>query len=317
MTKLYIVDGPEKGHSFDLEGDTVYVGRSPENDIQMKDRSVSRRHLKILRKTSKYFIEDLQSANGTFVDGRPLFPGDELEVEEGLPITIGNMVICLGKEFTGDVPAIQDSIDLSKKMSEQERVFTKERRMKSHKSMELIYKVSDLLMQSVDIKETLETMLDYVSDLLKRIDRGIILLVDGETGKISDVISIIKKSSDDTTTIYSRSVVDKVVREGTPVIISDTHAEAEADFSASLKLMKIRSVMCVPLISRSKIRGVIYLDSVNKPFGFRKEDLALLTGLSGPAAVAVENALLYSNLGKILDDGKQMCEKLKQIRETD
>ncbi|MBW2284964.1 MAG: GAF domain-containing protein, partial [Deltaproteobacteria bacterium] len=58
----------------------------------------------------------------------------------------------------------------------------------------------------------------------------------------------------------------------------------------------IRSVMCVPLISRAQIRGVIYVDSVNQPFGFRKEDLKLLTALSSPAAIAVENALLHSTL---------------------
>ena len=73
--------------------------------------------------------------------------------------------------------------------------------------------------------------------------------------------------------------------------------------------------MCVPLISRSKVRWVIYLDSVNKPNGFRKEDLSLLTSLSGPAALAVENALLFSNLERIVEDGQKICEKLKKTRE--
>jgi pSer/pThr/pTyr-binding forkhead associated (FHA) protein len=91
MTKLFIVEGPEKGQSFEIKGDIAYVGRSPDNDIQMKDRSVSRKHLKILKKSNQYFIEDLQSANGTFVDGKPLFSGDEFEVKEGLPITIGGL----------------------------------------------------------------------------------------------------------------------------------------------------------------------------------------------------------------------------------
>ena len=123
------------------------------------------------------------------------------------------MVVCLGKEYTGDVPAIPDPMDLSKEIKKKEKGFKKERRTDRKKNMELISKVSGLFMQSMDIKETLETLLDYVSDLLNRIDRGIILLVDHETGKISDVISIIKKSSDDTTTIYSRTVVDQATRE--------------------------------------------------------------------------------------------------------
>jgi hypothetical protein len=68
-----------------------------------------------------------------------------------------------------------------------------------------------------------------------------------------------------------------------------------------MELMKIRSVMCVPLVSKSQTRGIIYVDSVKQPYGFRKEDLALLTALSSPAAIAVENALLYSNLEKIVE----------------
>ena len=63
-----------------------------------------------------------------------------------------------------------------------------------------------------------------------------------------------------------------------------------------MKLMQIRSVMCVPLISRSKIRGVIYVDTVNEPNGFRKDDLSLLTALSSPTAVVIESAIL--SLGK-------------------
>jgi len=48
------------------------------------------------------------------------------------------------------------------------------------------------------------------------------------------------------------------------------------------------------LISRSQIRGVIYVDSVSKPHGFRNDDLSLLTALSSSAAIAIENALLYA-----------------------
>ena len=67
MTNLYIVNGSDEGRSFDLKGDTIYIGRSPDNDLQIKDRFVSRKHLRIFRKGSKYFIEDLRSKNGTFI----------------------------------------------------------------------------------------------------------------------------------------------------------------------------------------------------------------------------------------------------------
>ena len=144
--------------------------------------------------------------------------------------------------------------------------------------------------------------MDAIFDLLERIDRGIIILLDSETGKIKDIITSDKQSSEDTIMLYSRTIVNRVLQEGKAVIMSDTLSENEAERSGSMEVMKIRSVMCVPLISRSKIRGVIYVDSINRPFGFRKNDLSLLTTLSSPAAVAIENALLHSTIKKIDGD---------------
>jgi len=114
MTKLYVLDGPDKGLSIDLEGDTIHVGRSPDNQIQLKDTYISRRHLAILRREDKYFIKDLESKNGTFLDGEPTSPGAESELREGVPIVIGMSVICMGKGCLEEVKAFLDSIDASK-----------------------------------------------------------------------------------------------------------------------------------------------------------------------------------------------------------
>ncbi|MBW1855849.1 MAG: response regulator [Deltaproteobacteria bacterium] len=118
--------------------------------------------------------------------------------------------------------------------------------------------------------------------------------------------------------MYSQSIVRRVVEEGKAVILSDILGEDEIERSKSMELMKVRSVMCVPLISKAKVWGVIYVDSVNRPFGFRKEDLSLLTTLSGPAAVAIENALLYSNLEEIIEDRtKNLRETQEKLRESE
>jgi GAF domain-containing protein len=146
-------------------------------------------------------------------------------------------------------------------------------------------------MESRNVDEISEKMLGYLFDLLKRIDRGAIILVDNETGSIERVIPRLREPSDATFMMYSRTVVDRVMREGKALLMPDTHLEDEADRSVSMELMKVRSILCVPLISRSETRGVIYLDSVKTPFGFRNEDLSLVKALSIPAAVAIEQAL--------------------------
>ena len=122
MTKLYVLDGPDKGRSFDLEGDTIYIGRSTGNHIQLKDTYISRKHLRIFRRGEKHFVKDLESKNGTFVDGEPISPGIEFELREGVPIMIGISVICLGERCLEEVKAFLDSMDASKEISESDTV---------------------------------------------------------------------------------------------------------------------------------------------------------------------------------------------------
>jgi len=294
MPKIYIMNGPEKGRSFEVDEEAIFVGRAPDNEIHINDKSVSRKHLKIIKRGEKYYVTDLGSKNGTFIDGMRITGAKEYEVREGMPIAVGKTFLSVGKAYPDDVLAVLDSIDLFKELDEEGKGEVKDRPMTAKKNMDLIYKVSNVLMQSFDMKELMERILQYILELLKRIDRGVIILIDQETGQTSEVISIIKSTKDSSNAAYSRTIVERVIKERTPVSMLDTLKEKEVNLSESIRVSGIRSIMCVPLISRSRVMGVIYVDSVNKPHGFRKEDLDLLTALSSPAAVAIENSLLYS-----------------------
>ena len=292
MPKIYVMNGPDKGRSFEVDEEAIFVGRAPDNEIHIKDKSVSRKHLKIVKRGEKYYVTDLGSKNGTFIDGMRVTGGKEYEVREGMPIAVGKTFLSIGKAYPDDVLAVLDSIDLFKELDEEGGGEVKDRPLTAKKNMDLIYKVSNVLMQSLNMKEVMERILHYILELLKRIDRGVIILIDQETGAPSEVISIIKANKDGCETAYSRTIVERVIKERQSVSMLDTLEEKEINLSESIRVSGIRSIMCVPLISRSKVMGVIYVDSVNKPHGFRKEDLDLLTALSSPAAVAIENSLL-------------------------
>jgi pSer/pThr/pTyr-binding forkhead associated (FHA) protein len=294
MPNIYIMNGPDKGRSFEVDEESIFVGRAPDNEIHVNDKSVSRKHLKIVKRGEKYFVTDLGSKNGTFIDGMRITGGKEYEVREGMPISAGKTFLSVGKAYPDDVLAVLDSIDLFKELDEEGRSEVKDRPLTAKRNMDLIYKVSNVLMQSLSMKEVMERILHYILELLTRIDRGVIILIDPDGGQTSQVISIIKSNKDDCKAAYSRTVVNRVIKERTPVSMLDTLEEKEINLSESIRSGRIRSIMCVPLISRSRVMGVIYVDSVNKPHGFRKEDLDLLTALSSPAAVAIENSLLYS-----------------------
>jgi hypothetical protein len=301
MPKLYIMKGADKVQSLEIRADTIHIGRASENHIQIDDGSVSRKHLIIRWKGNKCFITDLKSRNGTTVNGKRIPSGHEIEVKEGIPIGIGKTVISLGSVCADDKLDAIHATGFPKGFGDHGESSPQDRPMTPQKNMELIYKASNALMESInvneDIHEILKRILNYLLDLLQRVDRGVFILIDSETKEISELIPILKKSNGAGIRSYSRTIVDRVMREGKAVVMLDTFSEDKVDLSESMEIMKVRSVMCVPLISRSQVKGAIYVDSLNRPYGFRKEDLSLLTALSVPAAFAIENASLHSTLG--------------------
>ena len=83
---LEIVRGPYAGASFPIERPVCSIGRGPQSDVRVRDDSVSTNHATLLRKGAAWFVVDLRSANGTFVDGlriageRELTPGSRLKL---------------------------------------------------------------------------------------------------------------------------------------------------------------------------------------------------------------------------------------------
>jgi diguanylate cyclase (GGDEF)-like protein len=87
--------------------------------------------------------------------------------------------------------------------------------------------------------------------------------------------------------------VKQAIEQSKAVMITDTSSNREENLAESVEVNRIVSAMCVPLITKAGVRGVIYVYSSNSPQGFRKEDLFFITSVSNPAAVAIENALLH------------------------
>jgi len=295
MTKLYILNGPEIGKSFDLVEKAVYIGRSSDNDIQILDKTVSRRHLKIRKEGNKYFLTDLMGQNGTFYNGNYLSPGIELEVKEGVPFEIGMSVICIGKGCMEQISPFLDSVRHTEEVDEQSVTYIEKRKRTYQKKRELIYKLSDILLEE-DIKGTLEKVLDHILEFLNRVDRGVVIIIDSEKGETKEIVHRYKTPGDDATPVYCKDVVDRVLKDQKAMMISDAGGEVEDELADTLESLRIGSVMCVPLIGTSKIMGALYVDSLNRPYGFRKEDLSLFNDIGRRAAIAIEYAFFTAKL---------------------
>jgi pSer/pThr/pTyr-binding forkhead associated (FHA) protein len=297
MTTLYIIDGHDKRQALEFDGDSLLVGRSADCSLQVKDHFVSRKHLKITKKGERIFIKDLNSRNGTFVNGEPIRPGLEIELPEGVPVVVGMTVLCFGEGCAEEIQDFLGSIDISSLEPEEAEGPAEDRPMTAQRNMELMIRVSELLTRSTDLHETLKEILNCVFALLVRIDRAAIILLDPDKGKIKEVIYRMREGVDDQR--FSTEVLEHVMQLKEGFMISDADTEEAEDVPDTLKLLNIKSVMCVPLMNRSKLVGALYVDSITKPYGFRGEDLHLLTAVGSPVAMAIENALLYSGRSEV------------------
>jgi pSer/pThr/pTyr-binding forkhead associated (FHA) protein len=82
---LVVQRGPNAGSKFLIDKDVTTAGRHPESDIFLDDVTVSRRHAEFRRKDSRFFVHDVGSLNGTYVNRQRvedtmLANGDELQI---------------------------------------------------------------------------------------------------------------------------------------------------------------------------------------------------------------------------------------------
>lgn len=293
MKELYIIDGPMRGNSFSLNEGVTTIGRAADNDICILEKDVSRHHAQLIKKDDKVFVLDLASLLGVFIDGDQIDPGVEVEITKEGTVKIGKAILAFQKHVPVKNPPSEPLEDDSRNYIH---------------SLVLLLNVSNILAQSLDTNELFDKVVDQIFNLLKRIDRSAILLMDKHTGKLREVVSRVRtgQKKDLSSTIhYSRTIVRKTIDRGKPVMMSDTSYAHKTELSDSIEKMNVRSIMCVPLTYKGETRGVVYVDTIGLPEGFRKDDLKVLTALSNTAAIAIENARLYEELRQELTERRR------------
>lgn len=292
---LCILVGKGEGESFNLVPGVEYlVGRHSENDIIILDKNISRYHFKIQIKGNSYFITDLHSKNGTFVGGLDLKPGIPTQVNEGVPIVIGTTVLGLGEICQTSLKPLLDAGVFCSEGSERGEGIEWNKIMSLKKNLGLIYNLNNDLMGAKDLKELSEKLLDTIFYFFKGIDRCVILSIDEKTRKIHNIFYRSRRPVDDPEKLYNREMVEHVLMMKKPILFnaySDVEA-GEDKLTESLQLMKIGSAMCVPIVGSHGMKGAIYLDCLDRPNGFKTENLALLVDISGRAALAMDDVFL-------------------------
>ena len=227
MKKIYVIDGPIAGMSFDLKGDLTTIGRSSENDIIISDIGVSREHAKFMKKHGRIFVVDLSSLHGVFVDGNKIARGRETEVNKGSVIRVGNTVLSFQKKAEKDKGAQRlPSLPPERHHDKTSELSLEMRTSRDYtRSLELLLKVANIFSQSLNTDELLSEVVDQIFILLERIDRGAILLLNKDKGTLQEVASKTRmedKAGLFSTINYSRTIVNRAITEAKPVMLSDT-----------------------------------------------------------------------------------------------
>ena len=90
QAEFTIEAGPDAGHKYPAGESPLRIGRSPDNDLMLRDPATSGHHARIERRATQFWIVDLGSTNGTLVNGEPI---QEKELNHGDRITIGQNAV--------------------------------------------------------------------------------------------------------------------------------------------------------------------------------------------------------------------------------
>ncbi len=166
----------------------------------------------------------------------------------------------------------------------------------SRDRLDLVYRLSQTFNSSLDLDEVLSEVIDEVIILLKA-ERGFVMLLDGSDNlKFRAARGIDQHTIEEPDFQISRSIVERVKNEGNPVLTVDAQKDDRFSQQLSIVTKGLRSILCVPLKSKEKLVGIIYVDNRLASGVFNTDDLDLLNAVSSSAAIAIENAGLFKDL---------------------
>jgi signal transduction histidine kinase len=174
--------------------------------------------------------------------------------------------------------------------------FTQEAtRADEHSRLAAIYQVSHALGSTLVLDDALKEVMDAVIRLTGA-ERGCIMLFDEAAGGLDlrAARNIERESLGKGEMEYSRTVVETVSRTGKAVLTTNAQTDPRFAEQRSVMQFSLRSVLCVPLKVKDRILGVIYVDNHVRTGLFSERDRELLSAFAVQAAIAIENAQLYT-----------------------
>jgi two-component system, NtrC family, sensor kinase len=200
MPTLTIIQGPDQGRTFEIDGASSTIGRDPQCAVPLRDPGVSRNHAFIELRGDHYVLRDAGSANGTYMNGARI---TEVGIQPGDQIRIANTIFAVayppaeapvenyqGLPIQVDTEGRVDSSIMATATAsgEPHLAFAGGGDMAQMRTsivgLRALYRIAELLARNYDIDRLLGGIMDMVFDVVDA-DRGFILLKDARTGAMT------------------------------------------------------------------------------------------------------------------------------------
>ena len=177
-----------------------------------------------------------------------------------------------------------------------------------------LYRVSNILGRSLDLDDVLTQVMDAVIGLTGA-ERGFLMLKEQDTGdwQLRAARNFSQESLEPKDLEVSQTVLNTVMSGGQGVVTTDAQTDPRFSGQNSVVYYSLRSILCSPLMVRGQMIGAIYVDNRIRKALFEKSDLDLLNAFSSQAAIAIENARLYTRTDQALARRVAELEILTQI----
>ncbi len=307
MAVLEVVKGLTPGRKFLVEGQHAVLGRHPDCDVVLDVAAVSRHHAKIIHETGRYFLEDLGSRNGTFINGQMIH--GRAALQEGDQVGICDLAFHFHldqDEPTGSImpllvddspdekirsSTVMSKLDVSSSWRADLLVARPEVKLKA------MVEISKNLGRAVVLEDVLVKLLDSLFKIFIQADRGFIVLRSPGDGALVPKAVKYRREDDSRGVRISRTIINEAIAGKEAILSADAASDARFQMAESITDFKIRSMMCAPLVdSEERALGVIQIDTLDRRTRFGEDDLELLGSIAVQAAGAVEKAQLHEEM---------------------
>ena len=286
MAVVLSVTHDGQSRTFRFATEVITLGRAPECVIALDDIALSRTHCQFERLGQVLYVRDLNSRNGTLLRGERV-KRSRLELSD--EVICGNTTVVFeGLEEGGGPDRLgHATIPIFQRLGKRKRALRNAE--EENRKLRQLLLITRQIVEELDPDRVLSRIIDTAVDLAAA-ERGFLLVFRGDDMSVEVARNYWRKDVSDPELEISRHLARRVREERRGIIVEDASEDERFTEFMSVHDLQLRSVLCVPLLFRGEVKGVLYLDNRFTRGSFREEDRDVLESFAALAAIALENS---------------------------